>query len=219
MENNSQEHTRPREGAFIALEGIDGSGKSTQVRLLAERLAECKIDFYTTMEPTNGSIGLLLRRMLTGKEKADNRVMAALFAADRLDHLLNKENGIAAKVSGGAAVITDRYYFSSYAYHSVDMPMDWVIQANAQSRLILRPTATVFIDVPPETAMERILRNRGQQELYEEKARLEATREKYFEAFHKLKDTEHVILIDGTNSPEEIAADIWERLKPYFFRN
>ena len=117
-------------GKFIAFEGIDGSGKSTQVRLLAERLRSENIPFYTTMEPTDSPVGSLIHQIMTGRVKADPKVIAALFVADRLDHLLNDVNGISQKIDEGTTVIMDRYYFSSYAYQSVDAPMDWVIQAN-----------------------------------------------------------------------------------------
>lgn len=199
-------------GRFIAFEGIDGSGKSTQVRMLSERLKESGISCYTTMEPTDSPIGSLIHQIMTGRIKTDNKVIAALFVADRLDHLLNDVNGIAAKVTEGMTVISDRYYFSSYAYHGVDMPMDWVILANEQSKNILQPTVTVFIDIDADTAMERITRNREQQELFEKKSRLMKVREKYLEAFDKLKDTEVVIIVDGNRPPEMIAEDIWEKV-------
>lgn len=120
-------------GNFIAFEGIDGSGKSTQIRLLSERMKAEGICCYTTMEPTDSPIGSLIHQIMTGRIKTDNKVIAALFAADRLDHLLNDVDGIVHKINEGITVLTDRYYFSSYAYHSVDMPMDWVIKANEQS--------------------------------------------------------------------------------------
>lgn len=215
MENQGQDGTKNK-GKFIAFEGIDGSGKSTQVQLLAERLKENHIDCYATMEPTHAPIGAFLREILMGKRKADPRVTAALFAADRLDHLLNEEDGIAAKVAAGATVITDRYYFSSYAYHSGDMPMEWVIGLNEQSREVLRPTVTVFIDINADTAMERILKNRDHQELFEKKTKLAEVRMNYFEAFDKLKDTEEIIIVDGNGSPKEIAEEIWEAVKIYW---
>lgn len=205
-------------GNFIAFEGIDGSGKSTQIRLLADRLRKAGVDCYTTMEPTDAPVGALIHQIMIGRIKTDNRVIAGLFVADRLDHLLNEEDGIKAKVDGGTTVLTDRYYFSSYAYHSVDMPMDWVIQANAQSAEILRPTATVFIDVDPDVAMERIARNRSRQELFEKKSRLIAVRENYKLAFEKLKDTETVVQVDGNGSQEEIAEEIWRKVKGYFHK-
>lgn len=203
-------------GKFIAFEGIDGSGKSTQIQLLTEKLKEMGVACYKTMEPTDSPIGSLIHQIMTGRMKTDNKVIAGLFVADRLDHLLNDVNGLLPKIQEGTTVITDRYYFSSYAYHSVDMPMEWVIQANAQSKELLQPTATIFIDVDPDTALERIAKNRQHQELFEKKSRLEKVREKYFEAFERLKDEETVIVIDGNRPQEEIAKDIWDAVKHYF---
>lgn len=200
-------------GRFIALEGIDGSGKSTQIKYLSERLKEQGVLHYTTMEPTDSPIGSLIHQIMTGRIKTDNKVIAALFAADRLDHLLNDVNGILHKIEEGVTVITDRYYFSSYAYHSVDMPMEWVIQANEQSAHILKPTVTVFVDVDPDTALERIAQNRFQQELFEKKSRLVQVREKYMEAFDRLKDTENVVFVDGNQPPEKVAQEIWEKVQ------
>ena len=119
---------KKQKGNFIAFEGIDGSGKSTQIGLLAERLKKEGVCCYTTMEPTNAPVGSLVRQVMTGRIRMDNKAIAALFAADRLDHLLNEVDGIASKIEEGTTVLTDRYYFSSYAYHSVDVPMEWVIR-------------------------------------------------------------------------------------------
>lgn len=203
-------------GKFIAFEGIDGSGKSTQVRLLAERLRSENIPFYTTMEPTDSPIGSLIHQIMTGRVKADPKVIAALFVADRLDHLLNDVNGISQKIDEGTTVIMDRYYFSSYAYQSIDAPMDWVIQANEQSSAILRPTVNIFIDINPDTALERIAKSRFQRELFEEKSRLTIVRQKYIEAFDKLQGVEQVAVVDGNGSPKKIAADVWDIVKKCF---
>lgn len=203
-------------GKFIAFEGIDGSGKSTQIEYLTEKLKKENIYYYTTMEPTDSPIGSLIHQIMTGRVKTDNKVIAALFVADRLDHLLNDLNGLKAKIDEGITVISDRYYFSSYAYHSVDMPMEWVIQANDQCKRILKPTATVFIDVDPDTAIERIAKNRFHQELFEKKSRLVKVREKYFESFEKEKSEENIIIVDGNRSQEEIAKEIWNKISEYF---
>lgn len=216
MKNKAQKNQQVKRGKFIAFEGIDGSGKSTQIRLLANKLKEIGIYCYTTMEPTDSPIGSLIHQIMTGRIKTDNKVIAGLFVADRLDHLLNDVNGVLPKIMEGTTVITDRYYFSSYAYHSVDMPMDWVIQANAQSKELLQPTITIFIDVKPDNAVERIAKNRFHQELFEKKSRLIKVREKYLEAFEKLKDEENVVIIDGNRSQEEIAEEIWDKVKSYF---
>lgn len=216
MKNKEQKKAQVKKGAFIAFEGIDGSGKSTQIQLLSEKLREMEIYCYTTMEPTDSPIGSLIHQIMTGRIKTDNKVIAGLFVADRLDHLLNDVNGILSKILEGTTVITDRYYFSSYAYHSVDMPMEWVIQANAQSKEILQPTITIFIDVNPNTAIERIAKNRFHQELFEKKSRLVKVREKYLEAFDRLKDEENYVIIDGNRAQKEIAEDVWNAVKGYF---
>ena len=96
------------------------------------------------------------------------------------------------------------------------MPMEWVIQANDQCKQILKPTATVFIDVDPDTAIERIAKNRFHQELFEKKSRLVKVREKYFESFEKEKSEENIIIVDGNRSQEEIAKEIWNKISEYF---
>ncbi len=133
--------------------------------------------------------------------------------ADRLDHLLNEENGILKKMSEGYTVITDRYYFSSYAYHGTHMDMDWVIASNKMSADILRPDINIFIDVSPEVAMERITANRESVELYETLDNLRNVRAKYMEAFEKLKHEEKIVMVDGNRSFETISADIYRCIK------
>lgn len=197
-------------GSLIVFEGIDGSGKSTQVQLLSKKLREQQVPFYATMEPTNSPVGSLIRQLLTGRMHADPKVIAALFTADRLDHLLNDVDGIVQMIEKGTTVIMDRYYFSSYAYQSVDVPMDWVIQANALSSGILRPKVNIFLDVDVDDALERITNNRHQTELFEEKTRLIQVRERYMEAFERLQDTENVVIVDGSQPPEDVAEKVWE---------
>ena len=203
-----------KRGLFFALEGIDGSGKSTQLRLLKEHLEQTGRPCLATCEPTGGPMGRLLRQVLTGQIRCDSRVVAPLFVADRLDHLLNEETGICGALEKGVSVLTDRYYFSSYAYQSVDLPLEWVIEANRPCADILRPTATIFIDLSPELALERIARNRESTELFETKERLTRTREQYFRAFEALKDEERVIVLPGDKGVEELSRDIFGAVRP-----
>lgn len=204
-----------KNGAFIAFEGIDGSGKTTQIRLLSERLQERGIAVYRTMEPTDSPVGSMIHQIMTGRMHADPRVIAALFTADRLDHLLNEVNGIARTVEEGIMVLTDRYYFSSYAYQSTDLPMEWLIHANEPCSDILKPDVNIFIDVDPQSAMERISRGRFQKELFEETSRLEQVRRNYLEAFERLADNEQVNVIDGNRTQEAVAEDIWRTVQEY----
>src|ERR1035438_8702458 len=90
-----------KKNLFIAFEGIDGSGKSTQLKLLADNLINAGYKVYLTCEPTDSAIGTLIRNIFNHKTEADHRVIAGLFVADRIDHLLNKNNGILKKLEEG----------------------------------------------------------------------------------------------------------------------
>ena len=203
-------------GKFIAIEGIDGSGKSVQVKRLTERLSSLGVKCYETKEPTDSPIGSLIHQMMTGRIVADDKVIASMFIADRVDHLLNKTDGILEMIGKGITVVTDRYYFSSYAYHGIDIDMDWVIQGNELSANILRPTLTVFLDVPVKNAIERIKRERFHTELYETVERLEAVRIKYFEAFEKLEGVENISVIDANADIPTVGDRIWAAVSGLF---
>ncbi len=203
-------------GKFIVLEGIDGSGKTSQIGPLVKRLEGLGIPCRADREPTGGPVGSLIRQIFTGRVSADNRVIAALYAADRIDHLVNEVDGLCAAVDKGITVVSDRYYFSSYAYHSVDMDMEWVIQANSVSAGLLRPTLTVFLDVPVETALDRIHKNRFVEEIFDQEDRLRRTRELYFQAFERLRDVENVAVVDGSGTPDQVSERIWAAVSPYF---
>jgi dTMP kinase len=197
---------------FIAFEGIDGSGKSTQAKMLAAKLEQQGLKVHLTSEPNDSSIGRLIRDIFQHKQEADHRTIAALFAADRLDHLLNKTNGILKKLEEGYTVITDRYYFSSYAYHGTHMDMNWVIETNSLSADLLRPDLNIYIDVSPEESMKRLNKGRSSIELYETIENLKNVRDKYFEAFDILKHEEKVFITNGDRSAEEIAKDITQKV-------
>ena len=198
-----------RKNLFLAFEGIDGSGKSTQSKLLTGKLKEKGLNVYHTTEPTDSPIGTMIRKIFRHEMEADHRTIAGLYVADRLDHLTNSKNGLIKKLEEGYTVISDRYYFSSYAYQGTHMPIDWVIGANSQSAELLRPDLNIFIDVLPELCMKRLNKNRTQIELYESLENLKNVRAKYFEAFEKLKNEEKIYIVDGNRSIEEIFSDIW----------
>lgn len=201
-----------RKNVFIAFEGIDGSGKSTQVKLLANSLTKAGHKVYSTFEPTDSPIGSVIRNIFTHKFEADHRVIAGLFVADRLDHLLNKTNGILKKLDDGYTVITDRYYFSSYAYHGIHMPLDWVIEANSLSADLLRPDLNIYIDISPEISMRRLNSGRSSIELYETMDNLRNVRNKYLEVIEQLRNKEQIFITDGNRAPEAIATDIWNAI-------
>ena len=208
-----QSNERP---LFIAFEGIDGSGKSTHSKLLTEKLESLGHPTYRTFEPTDSQIGTMIRGIITGKAKADPRTLAGLFVADRLDHILSTPKGMQQALNEGMHVITDRYYFSSYAYHSLDMNMDWVIAANSLSASILKPDIHFFIDVAPEICMQRIEAHREGADLFETEEKLKAIRENYFIAFEKCKSQENIIIIDGNRSQYDVSIEIKNKLLEQF---
>lgn len=192
-------------GKFIVFEGTDGSGKSTQIRLLGKYLSGKGIPVYLTHEPTDSPFGAILHACMTGRIETDEYTIAAMFAADRLDHLHNGVNGILKKLEEGTTVICDRYCFSSLAYNGGMVPLDWVTALN-QPALANAPDLTIFLDVPPEEGMQRIS-HRGDTERYETLERQKKIREKYFEVFSAHPD-HHVEIVESAENKDVTQARI-----------
>jgi dTMP kinase len=203
-------------GRFVVFEGLDGSGKTTQMARIQKRLTRMGINAVVTCEPTDGPVGILIRQMLAGRIVTDPRTLAALFAADRTDHLVTPDTGVTALMEKGRTVLCDRYYFSSYAYHAKDMDLEWVITLNAVNAQILKPDLTLFIDVAPNTCLERIRAGRTHLDLFEKIDILTRVRDNYFAAFERLKDQETVKVVDGNASEDEVEQAIWYGISHMF---
>lgn len=196
-----------KKGRLIAFEGIDGCGKTTQVKLLVDHMTKLQLPVYQTCEATHSDIGSLLRKGITKERPMDGRVIAAMYVADRLDHILNENDGLLKKINDGINVITDRYYFSSYAYNSADMGLEWVVKANSVAKSLLKPDLTIFIDVSADVALDRIQKNRSSQDFFETKERLNAARHAYYEAINTNND-KAVFVVNGGKSVSEIEKEI-----------
>lgn len=192
-----------KKGKLIIFEGIDGSGKTTQLLRLYEHLKNIGINTVITKEPTSGNVGSMIRKYLVGELKGDNKVIAALFAADRMDHILGS-GGLRELADNGVCVLCDRYYLSSYAYHSVDMDMNWVMDINRLSSEMMKPDLHILIDLSPDEAIKRI-GSRGEFELYEKYDRLVKVRDNYYKAIGILGGSENVVVIDGSGTEAEVA--------------
>ena len=199
-------------GHFFVFEGIDGSGKSTQIHQLKEHIEAQGVRCMETKEPTDGPVGSLVHQCMTGRTSADEYTIATLFAADRLDHLLNETDGLCGKINQGISVISDRFVFSNYAYQGVLLPLDWLVQLNSQATKLLRPDYHIFVDVAPEVCMERMAAGRFHTERYETTERLTKVRERYLDLFRQFEDEENILIIDGNRPVDVIAEDIWSQI-------
>ncbi len=197
---------------FIVFEGIDGSGKTTQIKLLHQALSQLNIPVHITKEPTDNPMGKLLRKCLMGEEKTDLKAIAALFASDRLDHI-TAEDGILDNLGKGNVVLCDRYYLSSYAYQSVDCDLDWIMALNREAANMAKPDLHVFLDVPAEQSMGRVESRGEAEEIFEKLDRQQLIRKNFFELFEKLEGKENILIVDGTRSPEVIAEEILAKVK------
>ena len=143
---------QPREvwKGFIVVEGIDGAGTTTLSRLLTESFVRLSLPHQSGCEPTNGPIGRLIRSALSGKTPLTPASLALLFAADRREHLYGLE-GIKTILESGKSYLSDRYFFSSLAYQSVDSDWDWVNSLNESYPL---PEYLIFLGLPVTDALK-----------------------------------------------------------------
>lgn len=203
---------------FIVFEGIDGAGKTTQIKLLAESLKSKGIDCYITAEPTDMPSGKIIREALSGRLPVTCSEMADMFVRDRMIHNKDEEKGIDPHLERGITVISDRYYYSSLAYQGAELGYDKVAALNLDNPEIRTPDICVFLDLTPEKSLERIgKRADTPTEIYENYDYLEKTRRMFFDVFEKLeKRGENIAIIDASGSPEEIAEKIIDRVLPLF---
>ncbi|MEJ7769614.1 MAG: dTMP kinase [Chitinophagaceae bacterium] len=200
---------------FIVFEGVDGSGKSTQIELLKSKFTECKLKVMVTREPSDGPIGMLIRNIMMNRMQADQSTMAALFLADRLDHIGNAVNGMKNRLLDGYNIICSRYYFSSYAFQSEYVPVDWVVESNSLCKSYLKPDLIFYLDVDPETCVQRLTRGRVEIEMYENIDKITKAHQGYLTAFDKYGRDENIKIIDGNNDVDKISDDIWQEVEKY----
>jgi len=193
---------------FVVLEGIDGSGTTTQMRLLAERLRSTGRRAWLTSEPTERPMGLIARGILSGEFAVSPETVAYVFAADRCDHLTSP-GGIRDHLAGGEIVICDRYTYSSLAYQAIDAEESLVASLNERFD---DPQLVIFLDVPVDVGEQR-LANRPHREIYERLEYQKHVRARYLEILRRAGERSTVVTIDATAAEEEIAGKIWRALE------
>jgi len=192
---------------FIAIEGLDGSGGTTQTKLLAEWLrSKGHSDVVTTNEPSTGPVGRFIRTTLNPQHEASvigDAVLPYLFAGDRRDHL---DREIIPALQRGAAVITDRYYHSSLAYQSLSVGLPAVAALNERFRA---PDVTIFLDLEPEESLARIEARGEALERFEALDRLRSIYEAYEAVLvHCRARGEHIVRIHADRTIEEVHAAV-----------
>jgi dTMP kinase len=212
------------EGVFIAIEGIDGAGVTTQAELLQRKLEDDILPFikedveygngphtHLTKEPTDGPAGGQIRVALSERLKLDTETLALFFATDRRDHV---EQEIEPMLEDGYIVIADRYYLSSYAYQldGVGGDLEWLRAINSKS---ISPDLTILLDVEVDTSKRRRDQSRLTEELTEDRETLETVRENYLDIADTLQsEGENIRIVDGEGDAER---EVFQSYRDYVY--
>lgn len=190
-------------GTLIALEGIDGSGKSTQAHRLRAVLGERGVDAVVFREPGDSTFGDQLRRQFRDGRTVTPSEEAELFIADRR---IDVRDNIVPALAAGRVVIMDRYYFSTMAYQgAVGLDVDELRRVNES--FAPRPHLTLILDLPAETSARRIAAGRVRPDSYEDVEYLTRVRA----LFLSFCNTD-VIAIDAAVTEDELLRTILARV-------
>ncbi|MFP4362452.1 MAG: dTMP kinase [Spirochaetia bacterium] len=191
---------------FIVLEGLDGSGTTTQGRLLYQRFVDQGVQVHLTCEPTDLETGKIIRRVLRKDLTVEPATLAYMFAADRYEHIYGKLDGIRDLTENGVTVISDRYFFSSLAYQSLGWDYEKVAGLNSKFPL---PSCCIYLDLSPEVCAER-MQERHEKDIFEELELQKKVYANYEKAFALYGDEGMKLFrIDGNRPQEEIHKEIW----------
>ncbi len=187
---------------FVVFEGIDGSGKTTQLKMLAGKLRSLGRSVKTLKEPTNGYWGKKIRSLCANTKPLTKEEELQLFIRDRR---WNVTKNILPSLNSGKIVLQDRYYYSTACYQSRnDKEFQAII---AENRLFAPEPDIVFILlIDIETALQRILFRQNRQSYFEKKDFLITVQERY-KLFQKEKN---IVIINANNSPQEVFSQIWK---------
>ncbi len=197
----------PYRGKYIVFEGIDGSGKDTQISLLEANLLREKIPYFRTSEPTTYlPTGLLIKALLRGKYNFDPRSTVLLFLADSHEHLRSR---VIPNLREGRWVVSSRSFISTLAYHSV-LGIEKEFLENILDRLdFILPDVVILLDVDARTALARKGKESVKQ-IYEEAEFLENVRRAYLEL---AREYDVVKLVDGKKNPFSVHEEVWEIIR------
>jgi len=192
----------PHMSGFVVIEGIDGCGKSTVAKKVAQRLGKRAV---FTREPTDTWIGRVVRE--GGGKEISPYTDALLFMADRAQHT----EKIASWLAKGKLVVCDRYYHSTVAYQAASLksgfegdPFKWLLQANL--KISIHPDLTVLLVIPPELSLERI-KGRPSYSRFE---KLEFLREVHRNYLRLARSDKSIVRLDATRDLDSVVRDVLE---------
>ena len=190
---------------FVVFEGGDGSGTTTQLSMLGERLKNVpKPVFFPTFEPTDGPIGRLIRAALKKENPLKPETLATLFAADRNEHLYGAD-GVLERAALGL-VVCDRYVLSSLVYQGIECGDELPKSLNSR---FPAPELTIYLEIKPEIALGRI-KSRTSCEIYEYLDFQEKVHEKYKSLLGIYRSVgARVEIIDASKSVQEVSEQVW----------
>ncbi len=198
-------------GRFISFEGIDGSGKSTQARLLADRLLRANHSVVLTREP-GGSVGAeeIRRLVLEGDpERWSAETEILLFTAARRDHL---EKTILPALAKGDIVITDRFADSTRIYQGITRgDLRKSVDALHDLMIGMEPDLTILIDIDPNTGLSRAVARAGTELRFEDMG-VDVQHQMRAGFLDLAAKTDRIAIIDGSGSPERVADLVWARI-------
>jgi dTMP kinase len=210
---------------FITFEGVDGSGKSTQIALLKDRLAKEGVDVFLTREPGGTRVGEKIRALILDPENAEMDAMTEMFLYAAARAQLARE-AIRPALDAGKTVICDRWVDSSIVYHGVARGLGrFVKEVNLHAVAGLVPDRTILLDLDPEVALRRAAirgadteENIGQGHSTTIFDRMEAEgatwHRKVSEAYRALaaKHPDRIAVVDASGSMKAIHESIWEKV-------
>ncbi|HJO30848.1 MAG TPA: dTMP kinase [Acidobacteriota bacterium] len=195
-------HRRPM-GTLVALEGIDGSGKSTQASLLNDQLRDRGFDSVVFREPGDSVFGDKLRQQFRDGRTISAKEEARLFIEDRR---IDVNENIRPALVAGKVVVMDRYYFSTMAYQGALGLNTYQLQ-KTNELFAPKPDLTLILDLPAETSAERIRAARGLPDSYEGTEYLRRVRELFLEFCGS-----DVVAVDAETEVGELSAKILRKV-------
>lgn len=198
-------------GVFVCFEGGEGGGKSTQSRLLRQRLVAEGYDVVLTFEPGDTPVGKEMRRIVLSPETGAlaHKTEFLLYLADKSEHI---ETLVRPALDRGAVVVTDRYVDSTLAYQGAGRDLDAgeLEEVARWATDDLRPHLTVVLDLEPSAGLAR----------FEERDRIEGESLEFHQRVRQsfldlaARDPEHYLVLDARSSIEDVAAAIATRVEP-----